>query len=109
MSTDTETPAEWVPPTREDRAGFIVDGAKRLSRLLALKAPEIIIEMERASLMRKITSFPVDSESQAAAWRVKEEMHRDEQDFLFANGYYRDVAGDADDAPMGDPDEHDGQ
>ena len=99
MSTEAPKP-EYIPPTREDRAGFIKDGAKRLCRLLDLKAPELIIEMERASLMRKIMAFPVDTECQALAERVKEENNRDEHDFLFANGYY---------AAMGDPDEHDGQ
>lgn len=93
---------EYTPLSRTERAVSIRDSAKRLARFCEIDAPEVIIEMARHNLLRKLVDFPVNADSQEANLRIRLETEVQEQKFLMDKGYYDDVA-------MGDSDEHDGQ
>jgi len=89
---------EYVPLSRNERAEAIKSSANRLHKLCALEAPNIIIEMERALLFKKLMAFPVDADAHAMRLRVAAETYSEQQEFLFANGFYRDVTGDGSEA-----------
>ena len=82
------------PITPIERATWIAENALRLKRLVALKAPDIIIESARQSLFKRLMNFPAPAAFVEACENVQNEIQRAEQDFLMEHGYYKDVIGD---------------
>lgn len=89
---------EYVPLSRTERAEAIKSSANRLHKLCALEAPNIIIEMERELLFKKLIAFPMDADAHAMRLQIAAETYAERQEFLFANGFYRDVTEDDDDS-----------
>lgn len=84
--------SENIRTTRIDVAGRMLRSAARMVRLLELGAPGIVIENERRILRDALAEFPVVTEDQLEAERIKLLSRADEERFLREHGYYDDHA-----------------
>jgi len=84
-----EAAAYW--DSTEGRADRMATRAKRLHRLVKLKAPAIVIEQARRLVFDSLMHFPIDDEAAKAADRVTRDLNEHEQKFLREHGYYDDL------------------
>ena len=77
--------------TRETLADRIANSGARLKKLLEFQAPEIVIEGERALLLKFLIDFPVNAEAQEMFRQARIRNDEQEHKFLEAHGFYDDV------------------